>query len=1702
MTAVPGGIATRVQALGGTLQWQGSGAGAEASGSGRLATRFTIASWPGAQVALEAEATLDQGRVSVTSFHGATRSLEVAGSGSWSPGAGFSGRVEGTAGDLAQLVPPGKIALGGSGRFEGEFAADAQGPRFTGSVQLAQATVGALRGVGGSARLATVADGVRLTEGTVAWPGGRGSVSGTLAVPSGRIDLLVVLQQFSLQDAARLLGTDPRLLEGTLEARLRLHGTTDAPEVEGEISGRALRYRAVALDDVALSLSYAARRMAISRLRLRRGSTEVTFRGALGEGQVIEGEFESQAFDLADFSPPAGLELTGSVRGQVRGRLDDPRFKGTMIAERLRYGGFDFKGGELSVDYGAGTAAVEGWIAARENRLRAAVEPARDWRFESDLELRQFAPELVRSGLGAFPPALAKALGRAAFLATGRVHGSGRLRDPGSVRADLQLDTLWLQAAGTSLQNLAPVRISWRDAGLVVEDFRLANELYHVSVRGGGGIEKGWNLQVEGAVNLSVFKEYWREIEDVDGRGDLTLTLGGPWKSPHPEGSLTVHEAFVRVRSLPEPLEQLGGRLELRGRTLTATGLSGTMSGGAFRAGGSYQFAQDHLEAQVDGRLDLSLFRGRIPAARDLRGPVEARLRMAGPLTAPVFSGEVDILGAEMFLRPFPAKITNLRGAVLVGTERVEIRELSGQTGGGTVRLTGTMNWASSPVRVDAELEGKGILVSLAGALKAQSDLQLGLHGDFHDLKLAGEVHILKARYLREFNEKLPPLNLSPGPAATTGGKGPDLARMALDVKVSAADNVWVDNRMAKVETAVALQIGGRLGAPVVSGEISGIQGEAVYLSRQFRLESGSLRFVPPSTVPLLDVQASTSVGETQIFFCGRPPQQTLLPPDLPAGSEPAGSRRAADDRGDAQRAGAPWRARRNGGRRCLHHRTAGERTGGRSPQRPRPGRAPARAGRRGRQPALGPGHPRDARVGPPLRELLAKSRRHGGPASHGSVLPARLPLGLGEGVAAGGLQPRPRLPVRLEMSRHLFPVRAAGPVAADLSASLYSPAGTPRRATSASVLLCVRRAGCVAAGAAGAPRVAAVMFAPSDRIGSYRYADIVAVRAGDPLTPDLLERNLRLLRATGLFIAADALLIDAPDGTNVLFTLQPHLLVKEVRVKGNFLVLERDLSGMLKLRPAEPYSEKIVRGDIERVLRHYEEQGYEGTTVNEEISRQAGEVRVTYRIVEGRPRVVRDVLLRGNRGLGEAEVLEAFGMSRYTFFRGSDLQRGLDNLRDYYQRRGYLDVRVGSHVEASEGSLAFLAVLTNPIKGLLSLCHGGYRLVTITVDIDEGRRFEAVFRGVTAFAESDLRPLLTFQRSGFFDEEEVAGGRERILAFYQQQGYYLVEVDAKADYEAGQVVYTVRENQPRAGRRGAPGRVHPLRAGWVRQRLDTRASGGDEGRLLQAPALERDRLRIQSWYRDAGFTRAEVPPPEVWPEAGPAGAVVMFTVREGPRSLLRAISFAGAVALSRARLLAVAGLSEGAPYRAADLQPCRGSRACRLCAGRVFAVRRDGAPGFQRGSHQRRSALHRGRGPAAATRQHRRDRQRADHAARHPARTAAGDRGSARPGGPDQGQERDLRPRALPGSALRAARAGFARGAAGPGSRRSRAADRLRRFRRGLRQRRGFPRVRGGWRPESLRYRAQPALEEPGQRDRLPARPVLPGALALQLPS
>lgn len=446
--------------------------------------------------------------------------------------------------------------------------------------------------------------------------------------------------------------------------------------------------------------------------------------------------------------------------------------------------------------------------------------------------------------------------------------------------------------------------------------------------------------------------------------------------------------------------------------------------------------------------------------------------------------------------------------------------------------------------------------------------------------------------------------------------------------------------------------------------------------------------------------------------------------------------------------------------------------------------------------------------------------------------------------------------------------------------------------------------------------RVAAVEFAPVSRLGPYRFAELVAVQPGGEFRPEAVERSLRLLRETGFFDAVAVDVMDAPAGAIVFFTVSPRPLVRDVRIRGNLLILEKDLLPALRLRPAEPFLEEVLAGDVSRLLRHYGDEGFSGTEVVPEVERERDTVRVVFRIREGRPEVIRDIRVEGAAGVDPGEVADALGLRRFTFFRQERLQSGLDRVRDFYQGRGYLDARVSAEVEADEGFIPLLAALFNPIKGLLALGPGGYRVVTIVLRVVEGRRYWIELAGVEQASEAAVRSRLGFAQTGFFDEAEVEAGRERILAFYHERGFYLVEVDVEADYDAGRVTYTIREGRPVAVAEVRFRGVAHFDEDWLRARLATQA-GAAPGLLLAAD-LEADRRRIESWYREEGFPAAEVPPPEVWPEHSPEGAQVVFHVREGGRSLHGRVLFEGVSGLEPALLRELVELGEGEPYREA----------------------------------------------------------------------------------------------------------------------------------------------------------------------------------------
>ncbi len=442
------------------------------------------------------------------------------------------------------------------------------------------------------------------------------------------------------------------------------------------------------------------------------------------------------------------------------------------------------------------------------------------------------------------------------------------------------------------------------------------------------------------------------------------------------------------------------------------------------------------------------------------------------------------------------------------------------------------------------------------------------------------------------------------------------------------------------------------------------------------------------------------------------------------------------------------------------------------------------------------------------------------------------------------------------------------------------------------------------------------VDFESAPRMVEYDLPHMVTIHPGDEYSPAELERNRRLLQASGLFrtIGIDA--AEEEDGWRVIIRAVPYELVEKVSVAGNFFILKKDLARILRLKVGDPFREESAREDAMALLRVYEEDGYRGTQVQTEIRRGQGGIKVTYRIREGKPGVIRTCVFRGNSSVPAERLTPLLRLTLFTFFRRENLQESVDRLERYYREQGFLDVSITPDVERGTGIVPPAFTLTNPIKGLAALLPGQYEVVDITMNVEEGQHYRVEIKGNERYTDEDLQALLTFYRTGFFDEHEAEMSRKALLGFYRERGYYRADVDLDLDRDAGRVVFTISEGDSYDLAVLDVQGVKFFRDEEILARLKSQERAADGRRPLREDYLQSDRKRIRDQYLFAGFLDVEVLPPLVRLDAMPEGAEVRFSVREGPQSVVEKITFAGLEVMEKEELREVIRSREGQPYR------------------------------------------------------------------------------------------------------------------------------------------------------------------------------------------
>ncbi|GJE58665.1 outer membrane protein assembly factor BamA [Methylobacterium trifolii] len=231
------------------------------------------------------------------------------------------------------------------------------------------------------------------------------------------------------------------------------------------------------------------------------------------------------------------------------------------------------------------------------------------------------------------------------------------------------------------------------------------------------------------------------------------------------------------------------------------------------------------------------------------------------------------------------------------------------------------------------------------------------------------------------------------------------------------------------------------------------------------------------------------------------------------------------------------------------------------------------------------------------------------------------------------------------------------------------------RKSVKRTIVLVAAAAGVALSGAAQAQQIVVQgnKRVDSDTIRSY----VTGTASGSA------EEARRNLLASGMF--ADVKV--AQGGGRTVVTVRENNLINRVVFEGNKKIEKGTLEGQIEAKARGPFSEGIIKSDLERIKEVYRRSGRGTAKITyRTVDLPNGRVDVIYQIDEGDKTGIVAINFVGNQAYSERALkglMSSSEMNFLSFIKTSDvydpdrISNDLDLVRRYYLRNGYADFRV-----------------------------------------------------------------------------------------------------------------------------------------------------------------------------------------------------------------------------------------------------------------------------------------------------------------------------------------------------------------------------------------------------------------------------------------
>jgi len=464
-------------------------------------------------------------------------------------------------------------------------------------------------------------------------------------------------------------------------------------------------------------------------------------------------------------------------------------------------------------------------------------------------------------------------------------------------RQEIRLEHLALQAEGIQWQTPqgTTARIEYGHDVIAIQDLKLESSNQHIDVEGTFGGEDDALKATFTDVELAGIDALLLRPPQLFGRLNATATASGTREQPLVRANVEVAQGAFRTfryDQLKSDVEYRPDGIELDARLQQNASAALTAKGflpATFYSSESPAPSSKSIDVVIESTgVDLGVVQGFTTAVTDVRGGLDADVRITGQADNPQASGAVTITNGALTVDPTGVKYDGLNARLDFNGDRINVTDFRVRDNdkdegmvSGSVLLRGR---TIATIDLNVRSNRLDVLDSKLGQLSINSDLHLT--GNLAQPKLEGKLAVGTGRL--ELDRLLAALGNSayavkateyqtPAPDQgidTTGGPGL-FGALTMAVDVNVPDDLVV--RASDLKTpgssfglgAMNLTLGGDLhaqkdpgGAVKLTGAVNTIRGTYDFQGRRFEIRrDGSVRFAGLEQLnPRLDLRARRNI--------------------------------------------------------------------------------------------------------------------------------------------------------------------------------------------------------------------------------------------------------------------------------------------------------------------------------------------------------------------------------------------------------------------------------------------------------------------------------------------------------------------------------------------------------------------------------------------------------------------------------------------------------------------------------------------------------------------------------------------------------------------------------------------------------------------------------------------------------------------------